>query len=104
MHERYGRVYNSFNLRELTEADFTINGDGVNRRVIGLIKGQILTEEIITASDTSDDRENDIIKLAVIERHKDTGHIGLGYLKGYGLKNGAVASSIAHDSHNLIVV
>ena len=104
MHERYGRVYNSFNLRELTEADFTINGDGVNRRVIGLIKGQILTEEIITASDTSDDRKNDIIKLAVIERHKDTGHIGLGYLKGYGLKNGAVASSIAHDSHNLIVV
>jgi adenine deaminase len=45
----------------------------------------------------------DIIKLAVIERHHNTGHIGLGYLKGYGLKSGAIASSVSHDSHNLIV-
>lgn len=47
--------------------------------------------------------EADIIKLAVLERHKNTGHRGIGFLKGYGLKQGAVAASIAHDSHNLIV-
>ena len=48
--------------------------------------------------------EYDILKVAVIERHKNTHHIGLGYIKGYGLKSGAVATSISHDSHNIIVV
>lgn len=48
--------------------------------------------------------EKDILKIAVIERHKNTHHIGLGYIKGYGLKRGAVATSISHDSHNIIVV
>lgn len=47
--------------------------------------------------------EADIVKVAVVERHKATGHIGKAYLKGYGLKKGAVATSIAHDSHNIIV-
>ena len=50
------------------------------------------------------DPEQDILKIAVIERHKNTHHIGLGYIKGYGLKRGAVATSISHDSHNIIVV
>ena len=50
------------------------------------------------------DLENDILKIAVIERHKNTHHIGIGYIKGYGLKSGAVATSISHDSHNIIVV
>ena len=50
------------------------------------------------------DLEQDILKIAVIERHKNTHHIGLGYIKGYGLKHGAVATSISHDSHNIIVV
>ena len=49
------------------------------------------------------DTSRDIVKLAVVERHHNTGHIGLGFLGGYGLKKGAVASSIAHDSHNLII-
>ena len=44
------------------------------------------------------------MKIAVIERHKNTHHIGIGYIKGYGLKSGAVATSISHDSHNIIVV
>ena len=48
--------------------------------------------------------ERDILKMAVIERHKHTGHIGIGYLQGYGLKAGAVATSVAHDSHNIICV
>ena len=46
----------------------------------------------------------DILKLAVIERHKNTGHIGLGFIKGIGIKNGAIASSVSHDSHNIIVI
>ena len=50
------------------------------------------------------DTEKDILKIAVIERHKNTRHIGIGYLQGYGLKTGAVATSISHDSHNIIVV
>ena len=58
---------------------------------------------MITDADTSKDAENGIVKLALIERHKNTGHIGKGFLSGYGLKSGAVASSIGHDSHNLIV-
>ena len=100
---RYRRVYESFNLRELAAEDFVVKGEGTRRRIIGLIDGQILTEELFADADTTDDIKNGIVKLAVIERHKDTGHIGLGYMKGYGLKKGAVASSIAHDSHNLII-
>ena len=50
------------------------------------------------------DTEKDILKIAVVERHKNTHHIGLGYIQGYGLKSGAVATSISHDSHNIIVV
>ena len=48
--------------------------------------------------------ENDILKIAVIERHKATGNIGLGFVKGFGLKSGAIASTVAHDSHNMIVI
>lgn len=71
-------------------------------KVIGVVGGELLTtdcgevEEIAT--------EKDILKLCVAERHKNTGHIGVAYVKGYGLKTGAVATSIAHDSHNIIAV
>ena len=72
------------------------------KRVIGMIPGEIVT----TDNGYSDrvDLEKDILKIAVIERHKNTHHIGLGYIQGYGLKAGAVATSISHDSHNIIVV
>ena len=72
------------------------------RGVIGMIPGEIIT----TDNGYSDrvDLEKDILKIAVIERHKNTHHIGLGYIQGYGLKAGAVATSISHDSHNIIVV
>ena len=67
-----------------------------------MINGEIVTESLGTANKT--DIEADILKAAVIERHRGTGHIGLGFLKGYGLKKGAVATSISHDSHNIIAV
>ena len=63
--------------------------------------------EIVTTDNgyaTKVDLEQDILKIAVVERHKSTGHIGVGYIQGYGLKRGAVATSISHDSHNIILV
>ena len=66
------------------------------------VPGEIVSEDAGYADHI--DLEKDILKIAVIERHKNTHHIGLGYIKGYGLKRGAVATSISHDSHNIIVV
>ena len=70
--------------------------------LIGMIPGQIITDNLGHAEAV--DTENDILKAAVAERHQYTGHIGLAYIKGYGLKSGAIATSIAHDSHNLIAI
>lgn len=102
-------VRGSFNMKNITEEDLTIKLEGViDCRVISVIKGELLTEEKITSVNFSKnggiDTERDIIKLAVIERHNNTGHIGLGFIHGIGLKRGAIASSVSHDSHNLIVI
>ena len=67
-----------------------------------IIPGELITENMGYAAGV--DTENDILKICVAERHHATGHIGVGYLTGYGLKEGAVATSIAHDSHNIIAV
>ncbi len=92
-------AHDTFHTGKLEVSDFI---DQRPRGVIGIVEGEIIT----TDEGYSDkiDTEQDILKMAVIERHKNTHHIGLGYLKGYGLKQGAVATSIAHDSHNIIVV
>lgn len=90
------RVKHTFNIKELVPADFEIEKQD-EYTVIGLHNKQITTEKIIT-SDISD-----CVMLAVAERHKGTGHIGKCYLAGYGLKKGAIATSISHDNHNLIV-
>ena len=102
--EKYPRVFNSFSLREIKPSDLEIRDEGTKKRVIKVIPGQILTEELIVESSSKQaEPDKDIIKLAVIERHKGTGHTGVGFVSGYGLKKGAIASSVAHDSHNLIV-
>ena len=72
-------------------------------RIIGLIEGELLTEELVEEI-SGVDIARDILKIAVVERHHYTGNIGLGFVKGFGLKAGAVASSIAHDSHNIVVI
>lgn len=102
---KYGRVFHSFNMKQVSSKDFEVKGTGSKKRVIQMVPGEILTQEIIVPNDKEGgvDIDNDIIKLAVIERHKGSGHIGVGFVKGYGLKKGAIASSVAHDSHNLIV-
>ena len=95
----YDKVHHTFNLDKLTAESFE---DHRPRGVIGMVPGEIVTTDAGYASAVN--AEEDILKIAVIERHRHTGHIGIGYLKGYGLKKGAVATSISHDSHNIIVV
>ncbi len=105
----FARVLNSFDMDEITMDDLEMHETGENERVICLTPHELLTgEKIIPFQDHPGtapgvDVENKIVKLAVFERHHHSGHVGLGFLGNYGLKCGAVASSIAHDSHNLIV-
>ena len=109
MEKRYPRVYRSFQMRKVRESDFAVEKNGSLIRAIRLTPGQILTEEREFAWTEHEgyapgvDVTKDLIKMAVMERHHGTGHVGLGFLSGYGLKAGAVATSVAHDSHNLIV-
>ncbi len=93
------RAHHTFHLPLLAEENFA---DARPRGVIGMVDGEITTYDAGYAERI--DVENDILKIAVVERHKNTHHIGIGYIKGYGLKKGAVATSISHDSHNIIVV
>ena len=93
------RAHDTFHLSKLTADNFK---DGRPHAIIGLVPGEIISEDAGYIDHI--DVEYDILKVAVIERHKNTHHIGLGYIKGYGLKSGAVATSISHDSHNIIVV
>ncbi|PKO20614.1 MAG: adenine deaminase [Chloroflexi bacterium HGW-Chloroflexi-1] len=88
--------------------NFTIPAEGRCAHVIGVIPDQLSTEdrilEIPAASGvTAPDIEQDIIKIAVIERHMASGRIGKGFVQGLGLRRGAIASTIAHDHHNLII-
>ena len=102
------KVTNSFHLNELKQSDFYIEEKSKKCRVIEVVPGQLITNEKICEINWEEnngiDLGRDILKLAVIERHKNTGHIGLGYIKGIGLKEGAIASSVSHDSHNIIVI
>lgn len=93
------RAHDTFHVSRLTEDDFR---DARQRAVIGMVPGEIVTTDNGYADHV--DTEKDVLKIAVIERHKNTHHIGLGYIQGYGLKSGAVATSVSHDSHNIIVV
>lgn len=103
------KVFHSFHMDELKTENLQFLETGEKRRVFCLTPGQLLTtEKIVPWCENKGfakgvDVDLDIIKMAVVERHRSTGHIGLGFLGGYGLKKGAVASSIAHDSHNLII-
>ena len=70
--------------------------------IIGLVPGQLYTTREGLASEV--DINEDILKAVVVERHNDTGHVGIGYMTGYGLKRGAIATSVAHDAHNIIAI
>ena len=93
------KCFDTFHLNSVTPSSFKVDG---KLGLIGLVGGELLTRNLGTAEKI--DVENDILKIACIERHKGTNHIGVGYVKGYSLKSGAVATSVAHDSHNIITV
>lgn len=93
------KCFDTFHIDSVTPSSFKVDG---KLGLIGLVGGELLTRNLGTADKI--DVENDILKIACIERHKGTNHIGVGYVKGYSLKSGAVATSVAHDSHNIITV
>jgi len=89
--------------------NFEISAEKEKIRVIELVEKQIITRQAVCDAKIENglavaDASADILKIAVIERHKGTGNIGKGFVSGFGLKKGAIASSVAHDSHNIIVV
>jgi adenine deaminase len=95
-------------VRGLTASDFAIAATA-RVRVIGVTPGQIVTQARIAEPGRSNghattDPSRDLAKMAVVERHHDTGRIGLGFVQGFGLESGALASSQAHDAHNLVIV
>lgn len=88
---------------------FKIKATSTKARVIGVIPDQIITKSLVCSVKAANDMvvadiDRDILKMAVIERHKATGNMGLGLVKGFGLQSGAIATSVAHDSHNIAVV
>ena len=93
---------------DLDTLSFRVPVEDGHIRVIGIVPDQLYTEELVMVAKTEDgeavaDVENDVLKLAVVERHRGTGNVGLGFVKGLGLKQGAIAGSVGHDCHNLTV-
>ena len=102
-------VRNTVRVAPTASNDFAIPWEGGEARVIGLIEGQIVTDDLREEPKVEDgfavaDPERDVLKIAVVERHLGTGRIGLGLAKGFGLQRGAIATSLAHDAHNIVVV
>jgi adenine deaminase len=100
---------NTMNVKPVSAKNFEILASKSMVKVIGLVPSQIITRQLVLNAKIEGGRivsdvENDVLKVAVVERHKKTGNIGLGFVKGFGLKEGAIASSVAHDSHNIIVI
>ena len=96
-------------VNDLSLEAFSPPAEGDVVKVIGLIPGQLLTEKRLWPTPVKNGRlatspDQDLLKLAVVERHHGTGRLGLGLVQGFGLPRGALASSVAHDSHNIVVV
>ena len=102
-------VRQTVRVQPVTAADFSIPWAGGAARAIGLVENQVVTESLtveplVVDGHAVSDPERDLVKLAVVERHLATGRVGLGLLSGSGLERGALASTVAHDAHNLVVV
>ncbi|HEU4941735.1 MAG TPA: adenine deaminase, partial [Gaiellaceae bacterium] len=103
-------VRHTVRIRPLSTNDFAIpwESDG-GARVIGIVPDQIVTDSLVDeprveVGKAVSDPERDLLKIAVVERHLGTGRIGLGLVRGFGLRSGALASTVAHDAHNVVVV
>ncbi len=93
----------------VTAASFRTSGNREQTDVIGILDGKIITEHLhevipITEGDKRADIARDLIKIAVVERHGRNGNIATGFVRGFGLKAGAIASTVCHDHHNIVVV
>jgi adenine deaminase len=102
-------VTDTVHIGNVDENDLRISGKPGLIEVIGIEPGQITTKHLQEEASIRDgeivaDPERDLLKLAVIERHHASGKVGLGIVKGFGLRKGALASSVAHDAHNLVIV
>src|SRR5262249_28563231 len=102
-------VRQTVRVRAVGEDDFAISSDGSPIRAIGLVTDQVVTDSVVCDPVVSGgraiaDAERDLAKIAVVERHLATGRVGLGFVTRSGLKRGALASSVAHDAHNLVVI
>jgi len=102
-------VRQSVRIAPLTRADLRAPSDGGAIRVIGLVPDQVVTESLVDRATAADgeaiaDPERDLAKIAVVERHLATGRVGVGFVRGSGLRRGALASTVAHDAHNLVVL
>jgi adenine deaminase len=96
-------------MESIDSNSFRIKAESSLARVIGVIPSQIITKSLTIRPKIADglviaDTDRDLLKMAVVERHKATGNIGLGLVQGFGLLAGAIATSVAHDSHNIAVV
>jgi adenine deaminase len=102
-----GKAINNFNCKAIEEAELRVSNRHGKIRVIEAFDGELLTKEVIWNTGNSDtvdtDTENDILKIVVKDRYKD-GPCAVGFIRGFRLKDGAFASSVAHDSHNIIAV
>ena len=100
----------TMNLSYRAPEDFEVQADGAKKiRVIEIVPHQIVTKEIIETPKIVDgqlvsDVARDILKLVVVERHRATGNVGVGFVRGFGLQRGALGSTVAHDAHNVVVV
>ncbi|MCK4476130.1 MAG: adenine deaminase, partial [Methanophagales archaeon] len=102
--DKYPKYGESVRIKRVKPDDFVIKLERARKaRIIGLIEGELLTEELMEEI-SGIDIVRDILEIGVVERHHYSGNIGLGFVKGFGLKTGAVASSISHDSHNIVVI
>jgi adenine deaminase len=102
-------VRQSVRIAPVSPADFAIPSSGGRVRAIGLVEDQVVTESIereavVEGGHAVASADDDLAKIAAVERHLATGRIGLGFLSGSGLRRGALASSVAHDAHNIVVV
>ena len=98
-------VTQSVRIQAVAADDFAIEWEGGPARVIGLVPGQIVSDALVEElADGAADPARDLAKIAVIERHLGTGRVGLGFVKGFGLRRGAFASTFSHDAHNIVVV
>jgi adenine deaminase len=107
--KKRSRIKGSVQVRAIKKDSFLLRSDQPLAKVIQVIPNQILTKKVIKNILLRDgvaypNIKEDILKIAVVERHRGTGNVGIGFVQGFGIRRGAIGSSVAHDSHNFVIV